>query len=122
MTSPSASLPAFLLRNESRWCRSCDRQVESKPRFRLAGLGIGATTALVLVMVGFSALIGPFIMFTAPLILVAGFALGPLARLATEPPSCPHCHRELIFLSRPETSRRIARVHAAAPEGVMKAA
>jgi hypothetical protein len=111
-----------MLRNESRWCRSCDRQVDSKPRLRLAGLGIAATTALVLVMVGFSALIGPFIMFTAPLILIAGFALGPLASLASEPPSCPHCHRELLFASRPVATRRIARVHAAAADGVMKAA
>lgn len=91
---------------------------------RLAGLGVVATTALVLAMIGFSALIGPFIMFTVPLILVAGFAIGPLVALASEPPSCPHCRRELVYASREDASRRAERARPRPPLAVgdMKAA
>jgi hypothetical protein len=120
----STALPSWLLRSDARYCRPCDRRVVSRPRPRFAGLGIAGTVALVLVLVGFSALIGPFIMFAVPLILAAGFALGPLAALASEPPSCPHCRRELIFGSRRESLLRAerTRAHGTAPVGDMKAA
>jgi hypothetical protein len=74
-------------------------------------------------MIGVSALIGPFIMFTLPLILIAGLAIGPLVRLASEPPSCSLCHRELIFASRGEPLARSAPARPRrAPVGDMKAA
>lgn len=116
----STTLPLSLLRTDARYCRPCDRDVVSKPRLRFAGLGIASIALLVLVLIGFSALIGPFIMFTVPFILLAGFAIGPMVSLATAPPECPHCHRELIYVSRPHRARRIER--AAAREDVMKAA
>jgi hypothetical protein len=43
-----------------------------------------------------------------------------MASLATAPPECPHCDRELIYVSRPHGVRRIER--APAREDVMKAA
>lgn len=119
----SAPIPRTFLGSESRFCRSCDRQVNSKPRVRFAPLGIAFVTALVLAMIGFSALIGPFIMFTVPLILIAGFAIGPLVALANEPPTCPHCERELVYASRNEVMRKIERAQPRrAPVGDMKAA
>lgn len=119
----SAPIPRTFLSSESRFCRSCDRQVTSKPRLRFAPLAIVMVTALVLVMVGFSALIGPFIMFTVPLIMIAGFAIGPLVAIANEPPTCPHCERELVYASRNEVMRKIERTRPRqAPVGDMKAA
>jgi hypothetical protein len=85
----ASTVAPWLLRTERRYCRPCGKDVVSRPRLRLAGPALLAVVALVLVMVGFSALIGPFIMFTAPLILLAGFAIGPLVSLIAEPPSCP---------------------------------
>lgn len=116
--------PSWIVRSETRYCRPCGRQVLSKPRARFAALGVGGTVALVLALIGFSALIGPFIMFTVPFILAAGFAIGPLVSLATEPPACPHCHRELVYASRDELVRRIerARPRASIAVGDMKAA
>lgn len=98
----STSVPSSLLARERRYCRPCGKDVISRPRVRLAGAGIALLVAFLLVFIGFSALIGPFIMFTAPLILVAGFGLAPLATLASEPPSCPECRRELVYRSRDE--------------------
>jgi len=120
----STTLPSWLLRSEARYCRPCDRDVVSKPRLRLASLGLVGVIALVLALIGFSALIGPFIMFTAPLILVAGFAIGPLVSLVSAPPECPHCHRELVFESRRDATLRTERerTRAATPMGDMKAA
>lgn len=123
MTTPTTVSP-WLTKTERRYCRPCGQDVVSKPRLRVAGLGLVAVVVLVLAMIGFSALIGPFIMFTVPLILAAGFAIGPLVRLVSEPPSCPLCHRELIFASRRDVALRAerARPHQAAPVGDMKAA
>lgn len=50
-------------------------------RARWARVGLIATTLAVLVAVFAASLIGPFIMFAAPLILVMGSALGPLHAL-----------------------------------------
>lgn len=48
------------------------------PRARWARVGLVAATLAVLVAVFAASLIGPFIMFAAPLILVLGSAIGPL--------------------------------------------
>jgi len=49
-----------------------------RPRARWARVGLVAATLVVLVAIFAASLIGPFIMFAAPLILVLGSALGPL--------------------------------------------
>jgi hypothetical protein len=57
----------------------------SRPRAPLATLGalaIPVTVVLTVVMVLAASLIGPFILFALPLMLVFGFALGPLHALA----------------------------------------
>jgi hypothetical protein len=97
-----------------RYCRPCAKDVVTRPRVRFAGVGIGLVVLLTVLLIAFSALIGPFIMFMAPVILVAGFAIGPLMALATAPETCPECARELPFASRLEATRenereRIAR-------------
>ncbi len=119
---PSPAVPSLLVRVDRRFCRPCGRDVTSRPRARLAGVGIGAVIALVLALIGFSALIGPFIMFTVPFILLAGFAIGPLAGLAAAPPLCAECGRELLYATR-ESARATAHV-ARASAGIldMKAA
>ena len=99
-SSRSAAAPSWMVRIDLRYCRPCGRDVTSRPRPRLAGLGVAAVVALVLAMIGFSALIGPFIMFTVPFILLAGFAIGPLVGLASAPSVCSICGRELLHRSR----------------------
>ncbi|MBX7190810.1 MAG: hypothetical protein K1X94_02065 [Sandaracinaceae bacterium] len=51
------------------------------PRARLAKLGLAATVLTLLVAIFAASLIGPFIMFATPLLLVLGSALGPLHAL-----------------------------------------
>jgi hypothetical protein len=48
------------------------------PRARMARVGLVLAVLAVLVAVFAASLIGPFIMFAAPLILVLGSAIGPL--------------------------------------------
>lgn len=48
------------------------------PRARAARAGLVAATLAVVIAVFAASLIGPFIMFAAPLILVLGSAIGPL--------------------------------------------
>jgi hypothetical protein len=100
-------------------CRPCARAVTPLPRPRGTGIALVAVVALVLAMIGFSALIGPFIMFTLPLILVAGFAIGPLVGLLSAPHLCPHCRREVAL--RPalglDRSERTVRGSFASPPG-----
>lgn len=114
MTRASAPAPSWMIRIDRRYCRPCGRDVTSRPRARLAGVGVVAVVALVLVLIGFSALIGPFIMFTVPFILLAGFAIGPLVGLATAPALCSICGRELVHHGH-EAARAIARPRPAVP-------
>ncbi len=114
----ATTVPSLLVSTERRFCRHCARIVLTKPRARFASLGITASVALTLALIAFSSLIGPFIMFTVPFILLAGFAIGPLVALASEPPTCSVCHRELAVHAAP--ARTPARASAAV--GDMKAA
>ncbi len=102
-----------------RYCRPCARGVVPRPRARFAGVGLGLVIALTLALIGFSALIGPFIMFTLPLILVAGFAMGPLVGVLSAPDLCPECGRELRFTSRREAALSEERI--GAPRGTARA-
>lgn len=89
-----------------RYCRPCGTEVVARPRARFSGVGLALVITLTLVLIAFSSLIGPFIMFTVPLILVAGFAIGPLVSLVTAPDTCPECRRELRFATRTEANHR----------------
>ena len=105
-----------LLRSSSaRYCRPCQKNVVSTPRVQFAGVGLVGVVLLTLALISFSALIGPFIMFTLPLILVAGFAIGPLVSLVTAPETCPHCARELSFTTRIEASHSSGSLHGPLP-------
>jgi hypothetical protein len=92
--------------SSARYCRPCEKNVVARPRARFSGVGLVLVIALTLALISFSALIGPFVMFTLPLILVAGFAIGPLVSLVTAPETCPHCARELPFATRIEATHR----------------
>jgi hypothetical protein len=117
-----------------RYCRPCQKEVVARARPRFASLGLVLTIALTLALIAFSSLIGPFIMFTVPLILLAGFAIGPLVSLVSTPDTCPECRRELPFATRLEATHRenererqarterTPRATAAAASGDMKAA
>lgn len=114
-----------------RYCRPCGEDVVARARPRGTGVGLVLVTLSTLALIGFSALIGPFIMFTAPLILLSGFAIGPLVSLIDAPDVCPLCARELRFASRLEATHhanakeravRHSRTTAARATGDMKAA
>ncbi len=53
-------------------------RISHSPRAALARVGLVVTILALVVAVFAASLIGPFIMFVAPLILVMGSALGPL--------------------------------------------
>jgi hypothetical protein len=63
---------------------------------------------MVLLVLGAS-LIGPFVMFALPFMALFGFALGPLARIVSEPPTCPGCHREIRWRHRDEVPPELRR-------------
>lgn len=91
--------------NESaRYCRSCDRDVTPTRRSPLWRAALVSVALVFVLMVLASSLIGPFIMFAVPFMALFGFALGPLHALSSEPPTCPHCHREVPFRTRAQVS------------------
>lgn len=93
---PDGSLAPLPVRREKRHaCPACDVRSVTRPRPSFAGAGLVLAIVLTLVLIAFSALIGPFIMFTLPFILIAGFAIGPLYGLATAPITCKRCGRAL---------------------------
>jgi hypothetical protein len=95
----------LLASRSARYCRPCGKDVVARPRARFSGVGLVLVVALTLALIAFSAVIGPFIMFTLPLILAAGFAIGPLVSLVTAPETCPECARELPFRTRLEATQ-----------------
>ena len=84
------------------YCRPCDAQVRASGRGAGWWLALAATAVGMVVLVLGASLIGPFVMFALPFMALFGFALGPLARLVSEPPTCPACHRELRWRHRDE--------------------
>jgi hypothetical protein len=84
------------------YCRPCDAQVHARGRGVGWWLALAATSVGMVLLVLGASLIGPFVMFALPFMALFGFALGPLARLVSEPPTCPRCHRELRWRHRDE--------------------
>jgi len=76
---------------------------------------------MVVLVLGAS-LIGPFVMFVLPFMALFGFALGPLARLVTEPAICPRCHRELRWRHRGEVPAELLRAPSEGPRATRAAA
>jgi hypothetical protein len=78
----------------TRYCRSCACHVSPLRRSPVWSLALAVGGAMMIVSVLAASLIGPFIMFALPFMALFGLALGPVARLATATPRCPHCLRE----------------------------
>lgn len=91
------------------YCRPCDAQVYARRPGRGWVLALAATAFGMVVLVLGASLIGPFVMFALPFMALFGFAVGPLARLVSEPPTCPACHRELRWRHRDEVPAELLR-------------
>jgi hypothetical protein len=87
------------------FCRPCDREVVAvRPHWAWRAALVAVALAGVATVLA-SSLIGPFIVGAIPFMALYGFALGPIAREVSTPPTCPHCGRETPHRARAEAPR-----------------
>ena len=87
-------------------CPRCQTEVHPRPRSRGWRVVLPVWLAAFVVMVLAAGMVGPFIIGLIPVLMVMGFAAGPLLSLIGDEPSCPRCGRTL---AAPPTERELER-------------